>query len=49
MSNIAVLVGAEVNAELQRGRAMVAGEPPDQEPSVGLRDTRELRNRARQS
>jgi membrane protein len=47
VTNIAILLGAEVNAELQRGRAIAAGPPPDQEPFVELRDTRKLRKRAR--
>ncbi len=38
LSNIAVLLGAEVNAELDHGRAMAAGLPEDVEP----RDTRKL-------
>lgn len=42
ISNIAVLLGAEFNAELERGRAITAGAPPDQEPFVELRDTRKL-------
>lgn len=42
ISNIAVLLGAEFNAELERGRAMAAGAPPDKEPFVELRDTRKL-------
>ena len=29
ISNIAVLLGAEFNAELERGRAIEAGQPPD--------------------
>jgi membrane protein len=47
VSNIAVLFGAEFNAELERGRAMAAGVPADQEPYVELRDTRKLRKRVR--
>lgn len=43
VSNIAVLVGAEFNAELERGRAIAAGLPPDSEPFTELRDTRKLR------
>jgi membrane protein len=42
ISNIAVLLGAEFNAELERGRAMAAGAPADKEPFVELRDTRKL-------
>ena len=39
---IAVLTGAELNAELERGRAIAGGLPPDQEPFTELRDTRKL-------
>jgi YihY family inner membrane protein len=42
ISNIAVLLGAEFNAELERGRAIVAGHPETEEPYVELRDTRAL-------
>jgi membrane protein len=42
ISNIAVLIGAEFNAELERGRAIASGLPPDQEPFTELRDTRKL-------
>jgi YihY family inner membrane protein len=45
ISNVAVLFGAELNAELQRGRAIAGGLPPDQEPFTELRDERKLRNR----
>jgi membrane protein len=34
VSNIALLLGAEVNAELQRGRRIEAGHPADEEPFV---------------
>ena len=47
ISNVAILFGAEFNAELERGRAMAAGIPPDTEPYVELRDTRKLRRAAR--
>jgi membrane protein len=43
ISNVAVLLGAEFNAELQRGRAIAAGAPPDAEPFAELRDDRKLR------
>ena len=43
ISNVAVLFGAEFNAELERGRAIASGLPPDQEPYTDLRDTRKLR------
>jgi membrane protein len=42
ISNIAVLLGAELNAELQRGRRIEQGFPPDREPFVEPRDTRKL-------
>jgi membrane protein len=42
ISNIAVLLGAEFDAELHRGRAMAAGHSEDEEPYVELRDTRRL-------
>ncbi len=42
LSNIAVLLGAEFNAELQRGKQIEAGHPEDQEPFLEPRDTRKL-------
>jgi membrane protein len=42
ISNIMVLLGAEVNAELQRGRAIEAGHPEHEEPFVEPRDTRKM-------
>jgi membrane protein len=47
LSNTAILLGAEFNAELNRGRAMAAGIPPETEPYVELRDTRKLRRERR--
>ncbi|MFI7585549.1 YihY/virulence factor BrkB family protein [Spongisporangium articulatum] len=38
ISNIALLLGAELNAELERGRAILRGHPADQEPYIELRD-----------
>lgn len=38
ISNIAVLLGAELDAELARERGVVAGRSPDQEPFLELRD-----------
>jgi len=38
MSNVAVLLGAEFDAELHRGRAIAAGQPEKQEPYVELRE-----------
>jgi membrane protein len=45
LSNTAILLGAELNAELERGRAIAAGHPPDEEPYMALRDTSKLRER----
>jgi YihY family inner membrane protein len=45
LSNTAILLGAELNAELERGRAIAAGHPPDEEPYMELRDTRKIRER----
>ena len=45
LSNTAILLGAELNAELERGRAIAAGHPPDDEPYMELRDTSKLRER----
>ncbi|WP_249714765.1 YihY/virulence factor BrkB family protein [Rhizomonospora bruguierae] len=45
ISNIAILLGAEFDAELERERAIQAGVPPDRERFVELRDTRKLRRR----
>jgi membrane protein len=42
ISNIAVLLGAEFNAELERGRQIEAGKPADQEPFLEPRDTRKM-------
>ncbi len=40
LSNVAVLLGAELNAELERGRRIEGGHPADVEPFVEPRDTR---------
>ena len=42
LSNVAVLLGAELNAELERGRRLQAGQPAEQEPFVEPRDTRKM-------
>jgi membrane protein len=44
ISNLAILFGAEFDAELQRGRAIHAGRSPTDEPYLPLRDTRTLDN-----
>ncbi|MEU4422768.1 YihY/virulence factor BrkB family protein [Actinoplanes sp. NPDC024001] len=43
ISNIAIMLGAELDAELERGRAIAAGHPADDEPFLELRDTRKLK------
>jgi len=42
ITNIAVLFGAELNAELERGRQIEQGLHPDHEPFVEPRDTRKM-------
>jgi membrane protein len=42
LTNTAVLLGAELNAELERGRALEAGHPPEAEPYTELRDDRKV-------
>jgi membrane protein len=44
ISNIAILFGAEFNAELERGRAIEAGHPEDREPFLEPRDTRKMKD-----
>ena len=43
ISNIAILMGAELDAELERGRAVAAGHPEDKEPFMQLRDDRKVK------
>lgn len=43
ISNMAILLGAELDAELERGRAIAAGHPADAEPFLRLRDDRKLK------
>nr|WP_043513663.1 MULTISPECIES: YihY/virulence factor BrkB family protein [unclassified Actinoplanes] len=43
ISNMAIMLGAELDAELERGRAIAAGHPADEEPFLELRDTRALK------
>jgi membrane protein len=47
LTNIAILLGAEFNAETQRERAIRAGMPADVEPFAELRDTRKLDDTAK--
>jgi len=42
ISNVALLFGAELNAELERGRQIEGGHPPDKEPFLPHRDTKKL-------
>ena len=48
VSNIAILLGAEMDAELERGRAIAAGHSPDDEPFLELRDDRKLKKGSEQ-
>ena len=43
ISNIAILFGAELDAELERGRAIAAGHDPTDEPFLELRDDRKIK------
>ncbi|HEU4347763.1 MAG TPA: YihY/virulence factor BrkB family protein [Actinoplanes sp.] len=43
ISNQAILLGAELDAELERGRAIAAGHPAGDEPYLQLRDDRKLK------
>ena len=45
ISNIAILFGAEFNAELERTRQIAAGHPEEQEPFLEPRDTRKMKSR----
>jgi membrane protein len=45
LSNVAVLLGAEFNAELERGRQIEAGHPPEKEPFLEPRDTKKMKGR----
>jgi membrane protein len=38
ITNVAILIGAELNAEVERGREIEAGMPPDREPFLPPRD-----------
>jgi membrane protein len=43
ISNIAILLGAELDAELARGQRIEAGQPAEQEPVLPPRDTRAMK------
>jgi membrane protein len=45
LTNIAILLGAEFDAELERSRAISAGHSVDEEPYVELRDDRKLKKK----
>jgi len=44
ITNIVILLGAEFNAELERGRKIAAGAPEDAEPYLEPRDTRKMKD-----
>jgi membrane protein len=46
-ASVMVLLGAEFNAELERGRAIEAGMPKEEKPFVEPRDTRKMDPRGR--
>ncbi len=46
ISNIAVLLGAELNAELERSRELAAGEPAEDNLQIELRDDRKVKDRS---
>ncbi len=48
ISNIAILLGAELDAELHRTRAITGGHPAGEEPYVPLRDTKALDEQERE-
>ena len=47
ITNLVILIGAEFNAELERGQAVTEGVPLGQEPYVEPRDLRKLRKKKR--
>ena len=49
ISNVAILFGAEFNAELERGRAIAGGNPIEEETFSELRDDRKLRKKEKGS
>ena len=46
ISNLAILLGMELDAELERQRAVAAGHPPSQEPYMRMRDDRAVDEKA---
>jgi membrane protein len=49
ISNVALLFGAEYNAERERGRAIAEGYPEDKEPYLDLRDETKLKSKSSRS
>ena len=49
LSNLAILLGAEVNAELDHAKAIAQGLPEDVEPFAEPRDTRKLDDQQKQA
>jgi membrane protein len=45
ISNLSILLGAELNAELERGRSIASGQPGEREPYMELRDTSKIKDR----
>jgi membrane protein len=43
LTNLVILLGAEFNSEIERGRQIHAGHPPDKEPYLPLRDERAVK------
>jgi membrane protein len=48
ISNMAIMLGAELDAELERGRAIAAGHDPTDEPFLELRDDRKIKKGSEQ-
>ncbi|WP_212844150.1 YihY/virulence factor BrkB family protein [Catellatospora sp. IY07-71] len=49
LSNLALLLGAELDAELERQRAIAAGHPAGQEPYLQMRDSKAVEPRDKQN
>jgi membrane protein len=45
ITNLAILFGAELNAELERGRQIIGGHPEDEEPYLPLRNEPKAKKR----
>ncbi len=46
ITNLAILFGAELNAELERGRQIIGGHPENEEPYLPLRDEPKAKKRS---